>query len=254
MAASTVRCRLGGLKSCESAAAAAAESARRGESAGEAGEPSPADSSPSTFESGLAPPCSFSSRLQRLRTDESERPGSEAAIWRHLKPCWRTPSRIIASSSVVHMVRPWSAFFSSSSSDTSGSDGGIQFLSIPHESSSSSSARRPSSDSPSPCLRCSLCHRFRTPSDVRPGSWAAIRPHCVPRRRKVARMTRSSSGRHSALRRETEGSSPRSSLKKAGDSGESSACFSLRCLLPPRSVCDGSGRTGEVEIRSSWCK
>mmetsp|Transcript_1117 Transcript_1117/g.3545 ORF Transcript_1117/g.3545 Transcript_1117/m.3545 type:complete len:297 (+) Transcript_1117:764-1654(+) len=147
---------------------------------------------------------SFSSRRQRLRTDESERPGREAAIWRHRNPCRRTPSRMIESSSLVHIVRPWSKpLMWSSSSAVCGSTGGIQSGPMPHESSSSSSLRRPSppeSLRASPCRRCSLCHRLRTPSAVRSGSEAAMRPHCVPRRRNAARIVRSSSGFHSALR------------------------------------------------------
>eukprot|EP00964_Phaeocystis_antarctica_P012858 scaffold7040_cov66-Phaeocystis_antarctica.AAC.11 len=45
--------------------------------------------------------------VQRLRTDESERPGSLAAIRRHLQPKASMPSQIIRSSSAVHTERPW---------------------------------------------------------------------------------------------------------------------------------------------------
>eukprot|EP00967_Tisochrysis_lutea_P134825 scaffold238590_cov30-Tisochrysis_lutea.AAC.2 len=48
-------------------------------------------SSDSSAQSALRP-LSFSSRRQRLRTDESERPGSSEEICRQRKPCCRTPS------------------------------------------------------------------------------------------------------------------------------------------------------------------
>lgn len=71
---------------------------------------------------------SLSILIHRLRTDESERPSSVAAIWRHLQPNCRTPSAMMASSEAVHMARPWSkprmhsrlAFGESGSDDSSG--------------------------------------------------------------------------------------------------------------------------------------
>ena len=44
---------------------------------------------------------------QRLRTDESERPGRLAAIRRHLPPKAFMPSQMMRSSSAVHTERPW---------------------------------------------------------------------------------------------------------------------------------------------------
>eukprot|EP00967_Tisochrysis_lutea_P134826 scaffold238590_cov30-Tisochrysis_lutea.AAC.3 len=80
---------------------------------------------------------------------------------------------MIASSSADHFERP-SAAFDATTSSTCGeanlSGAGVQFLSMPHEERRVSSARRPSMFSPSPCRRCSRCHRLRTPSGVRPGS------------------------------------------------------------------------------------
>ena len=46
---------------------------------------------------------SLQSRIQRFLMDESVRPGSSAAIWRHLHPKRRTPSSMIRSSSAVHI-------------------------------------------------------------------------------------------------------------------------------------------------------
>mmetsp|Transcript_34252 Transcript_34252/g.94338 ORF Transcript_34252/g.94338 Transcript_34252/m.94338 type:complete len:226 (+) Transcript_34252:151-828(+) len=45
------------------------------------------------------------SRLHRLRTASSERPGSMAAITRHLQPCAATAPRIASSSAFVHSLR-----------------------------------------------------------------------------------------------------------------------------------------------------
>eukprot|EP00965_Chrysotila_dentata_P202953 6181421-Pleurochrysis_carterae.AAC.2 len=115
--------------------------------------------------------CSFCSRIHRLRTDESERPGSDEAIWRHLQPNLLTPSSISASSSAVHMARPWSEpLMHALSIGPRGSGGGSQSFEMPHARSRASSAARPSSESPSECVFCNLCHRLRTASGVRPGS------------------------------------------------------------------------------------
>merc|ERR1719440_2514472 len=48
---------------------------------------------------------SFFSRFHRLRTASSERPGSIAAILRHLQPWRATPLRIVSSSAVLHSLR-----------------------------------------------------------------------------------------------------------------------------------------------------
>ena len=45
------------------------------------------------------------SRCQRLRTVSSERPGSCAAILRHLQPKMVTPERMSSSSAAVHSLR-----------------------------------------------------------------------------------------------------------------------------------------------------
>eukprot|EP00964_Phaeocystis_antarctica_P012860 scaffold7040_cov66-Phaeocystis_antarctica.AAC.13 len=99
---------------------------------------------------------------QRLRTDESERPGSLAAIRRHLQPKVAMPSQIMRSSSAVHTERPWALPVLRSSDE-------------PSEWPSS----KPGTPEYSSVVFCSRC--------------AATRSHCVPSLRTQDKMIRFSS-------------------------------------------------------------
>mmetsp|Transcript_36503 Transcript_36503/g.117213 ORF Transcript_36503/g.117213 Transcript_36503/m.117213 type:complete len:233 (+) Transcript_36503:569-1267(+) len=151
---------------------------------------------------------SLSIRIQRLRTDESERPGSAAAICRHLHPKRRTPSSMSASSPGLHMARPWSAPLMQVLILSTRGGGSILIwagVEGPPEARSSAPAasctRFWCSSSVRRCVCCKRCHRLRTASEVRPGSSMAMSGHCVPSLRTQERMVRSSCSLHTILRR-----------------------------------------------------
>mmetsp|Transcript_57779 Transcript_57779/g.158762 ORF Transcript_57779/g.158762 Transcript_57779/m.158762 type:complete len:233 (+) Transcript_57779:1093-1791(+) len=224
-------------------------------------------------------------RIHRLRTDESERLFSSAAICRHLQPNLATPASMIASSSAVHMLRPWSEprMHAPSSLETpvasaavlvsaagASISGGTHSGSTPDAMSSESIAERPSSESPSVCIFWRRCHRLRTASAVRPGRWAAIRGHCVPTRRTAARIARSSVFVQPILRRfcfsdvvpdssswswsssSTSDAPQRPSLGGGGGAAAGSSCSVLLFRLATGGSSGGS--SGMASASTSLCR